>query len=165
MGPMVLTEQATSFADTSSKKWIGILKRPLMNSKYTVGILLNVKTTLMISKKENGLLQKNNQNPRVRIPVAPNLIKITVILRTNFQMKAETDTNGLIGDLELILIETLDGETTIETGQINKMMTTITIVDHTVTRDLSHGQTEINNTEDTTTITPINVMNSVGIKE
>merc|ERR1712008_416850 len=63
MGPMVLTEQATSFADTSSKKWIGILKRPLMNSKYTVGILLNVKTTLMISKKENGLLQKNNQNP------------------------------------------------------------------------------------------------------
>ena len=44
-------------------------------------------------------------------------------------------------------------------------MTTITIVDHTVTRDLSHGQTEINNTEDTMIITPINVMNSVGIKE
>ena len=44
-------------------------------------------------------------------------------------------------------------------------MTTITIVDHTVTKDLSHGQTEINNTEDTTIITPINVMNSEGIKE
>ena len=87
-----------------------------------MGILLNVKTTLMISKKENGLLQKNNQNPRVRIPVAPNLIKITVILRTNFQMTAEKDTNGLIEDLELILIETLDGETTIEIGQINKMV-------------------------------------------
>ena len=58
---MALTEQATSFADTSSKNWIGILKRPLMNSKYTVGILLNVKTTLMISKKENGPLPKNNQ--------------------------------------------------------------------------------------------------------
>ena len=92
------------------------------NSKYTVGILLNVKTTLMISKKENGLLLKNNQNPRVRIPEAPNLIKITVILRVNFQMTEETDTNGLIGDLELILIETLDGETTIEIGQINKMV-------------------------------------------
>ena len=58
---MALTEQATSFADTSSKNWIGILKRPLMNSKYTVGILLNVKTTLMISKKENGPLPSNNQ--------------------------------------------------------------------------------------------------------
>ena len=44
-------------------------------------------------------------------------------------------------------------------------MTTITIVDHTVTRDLSHGQTEITNTEDTTITTPINMMNSVGIKE
>ena len=119
---MVLTEQATSFADTSSKNWIGILKRPLMNSKYTVGILLNVKTTLMISKKENGLLPKNNQNPRVRIPEAPNSIKITVILRANFQMRAEKDTNGLIGDLELTLIETLDGETLIEIGQINKMV-------------------------------------------
>ena len=43
-------------------------------------------------------------------------------------------------------------------------MTTITIVDHTVTRDLSHGQTEITNTEDTTITTPINMMNSVGIK-
>ena len=37
-------------------------------------------------------------------------------------MTEETDTNGLIGDLELILIETLDGETTIEIGQINKMV-------------------------------------------
>ena len=92
------------------------------NSKYTVGIQLNVKTTLMISKEENGLILKNNQNPRVRIPEAPNLIKITVILRANFQMTLETDTNGLIGDLELILIETLDGETTIEIGQINKMV-------------------------------------------
>ena len=87
-----------------------------------MGIQLNVKTTLMISKEENGLLLKNNQNPRVRIPEAPNLIKITVILRANFQMTLETDTNGLIGDLELILIETLDGETTIEIGQINKMV-------------------------------------------
>ena len=92
------------------------------NSEYTVGILLNVKTTLMISKKENGLLPKNNQNPRVRIPEAPNSIKITVILRANFQMRAEKDTNGLIGDLELTLIETLDGETLIEIGQINKMV-------------------------------------------
>ena len=92
------------------------------NSKYTVGILLNVKTTLMISKRENGLLLKNNQNLRIRIPEAPNLIKITVILRVNFQMTEETDTNGLIGDLELILIETLDGETMIEIGQINKMV-------------------------------------------
>ena len=50
------------------------------------------------------------------------MIKITVILRANFQMTLETDTNGLIGDLELILIETLDGETTIEIGQINKMV-------------------------------------------
>ena len=92
------------------------------NSKYTVGIQLNVKTTLMISKKENGLLPKNNPNPRVQIPEAPNLIKITAIHRGNFQVTEEKDTNGLIGDLELILIETLDGETTIEIGQINKMV-------------------------------------------
>ena len=44
-------------------------------------------------------------------------------------------------------------------------MITITIVDHTVNRDLSHGQTEITNTEDTTITTPINMMNSVGIQE
>ena len=44
-------------------------------------------------------------------------------------------------------------------------MTPIKIVYHTVTRDLSHGQTEITNTEDTTITTPINMMNSVGIKE
>ena len=44
-------------------------------------------------------------------------------------------------------------------------MTTITIVDPTVTRDLSHGQIEITNTEDTTITTPINMMNSVGIKQ
>ena len=37
-------------------------------------------------------------------------------------MTEETGTNGLIGDLELILIETLDGETMIEIGQINKMV-------------------------------------------
>ena len=39
IAPMVLTEQATSFADTSLKNWIGILKRLLM-----VRLLLSLET-------------------------------------------------------------------------------------------------------------------------